>query len=460
MSRLLNKARKEGLSLRATFAVMLVVSFVLTGSLLFTMYKTLLAYHSMSDAIESYIETEEATDSLLRASDYLTEEARFYVVVGDRVHLDNYMTEAEETKRREDALEVMEKYLPDSEALEAFRQALRDSVSLMEREYYAMRLVLEAKQDPDIPEAIWQVRLSEEDLQRTPEEKIELARWMMHDEAYTQQKDEIRADLARCAEELKAITNAMQNETSRDAYRNLISMTILIILQSIGLILTLILTTRLGIDPLIRAVEQIKQNQRIPVIGAHEFRYLAGAYNKMFTVYNDNLDELSYKATHDELTGVYNRAGYDLIKENVNSTDTALLLFDADRFKQINDQYGHETGDKILMKVTGVLQQHFRPDDYIFRIGGDEFVVFMVHVDDTIIPLIENKVVQINRGLADDMDELPDISVSVGVSLNACERDPQRMFNEADTALYYVKEHGRNGCCFYRKEMGLVQSGT
>ena len=215
----------------------------------------------------------------------------------------------------------------------------------------------------------------------------------------------------------------------------------------------LVITTRLGINPLLRAVEHIKRDQCIPVMGANEFRYLAGTYNQMYTYYKKSINNLSFKALHDELTNVYNRAGYDLIKKSIDPTSTALLLFDADKFKNINDHYGHQVGDKVLVKMANALKQNFRPDDYVFRIGGDEFVVFMVHVDDGVKVLIDNKITQINRELANTGDGLPELSVSVGVSLSTRIRYPQEMFHEADVALYYVKENGRNGCSFYNTDM-------
>ena len=80
-----------------------------------------------------------------------------------------------------------------------------------------------------------------------------------------------------------------------------------------------------------------------------------------------------------------------------------------------------------------------------------EFVVFMVHVDNDVTGLIERKVVEINRELADTSDGLPPLSVSVGVALGQKDLDAKEVFHEADTALYFVKDHGRNGCCFYHE---------
>ena len=174
-------------------------------------------------------------------------------------------------------------------------------------------------------------------------------------------------------------------------HADLIGMTVLIVIQSLSLILMLWLSTSLGINPVIQAVEHIKNDQKLPIIGAHEFRYLAGTYNKMYTAYKRSIDNLSFKASHDELTGVYNRAGFDLIRQSVNLETTAFLLFDADKFKNVNDSYGHETGDRILQKLASALKQNFRSDDYVCRIGGDEFLVVMVHVNRNIRRLIEKK---------------------------------------------------------------------
>ena len=115
----------------------------------------------------------------------------------------------------------------------------------------------------------------------------------------------------------------------------------------------------------------------------------------------------------------------------------------------MNDEFGHEQGDKVLQKIASTLKKNFRSDDYICRIGGDEFVVFMVHVNQNPEALIERKVRRINRELSNGADDLPPITLSVGVSFNEKGEDPSVMFRQADIALYYVKEHGRDGCCFW-----------
>ena len=128
-------------------------------------------------------------------------------------------------------------------------------------------------------------------------------------------------------------------------------------------------------------------------------------------------------------------------------------MFDADVFKSVNDHFGHETGDLVLQKIASALKRNFRSDDYVCRIGGDEFVVFMVHINQETVKLIENKVAQINRELSDESDGLPSISLSAGISYDPEGNDPDEVARQADTALYHVKENGRNGCCFYTDKL-------
>ena len=446
--------KEEGISLRQTFAVMLIVSLVITALLLATTFFTLRDYYKLSGATDDYIVLNEAASGLLQASDFLTEEVQSYTVTGERVHLDHYFVEANTSRNREKAIYTMEEMMPDSEALAALREAMKESVALMDREFYSMRLVLEATGDTDIPDELADVVLTPEDEALSDDEKMELARKMVHDNIYYERKERIRSHMSLCIDNLKKEVHYKQSRIENNVFIALIVMAVLIVFQSLSLILMLRLTTRLGINPLLQAVEHIKRDQKIPITGAYEFRYLASTYNKMYTAYQKSIDNLSYKASHDELTNLYNRAGYDLVIESIESESTAFLLIDADKFKDINDTYGHETGDKVLCKVARVLRKQFRSDDYVFRIGGDEFVVLMVHVNPELTELVINKVDCINRDLANEEDGLPGISVSVGISMCSKGLTPHELYCEADAALYEVKRNGRNGCRIYKNGLG------
>ena len=446
---IMKETKEKGISLKTTSILMVIISMIIAVALLITGIRAFRSFRAMERSTDDYIALTEAASELMSASDYLTEEVQCFTVMGDRKHMENYFTEANVTRRRDKALAVLEKEMPGSRALKELEESMAESVSLMDREYYAMRLMLEAQGDGDMPGELKNVVLSEGDTALSSAEKIELARQMVHDLIYYEQKDRIRGNMAECLAALKNGTHGNQQAMEDRAYHDLIWMLVLVVIQTLAILVMMWITTHLGVNPVLRAVDHIRKDQKIPIVGATEFRYLAGTYNTMYNAYKKSIESLNYKASHDELTGVYNRAGYDLIRSSLDMKTTAMLLFDADVFKSVNDQFGHETGDRVLQRIATVLKRNFRSDDYICRIGGDEFVIFMVHIGQEPVKLIEHKVARINQELSDEVDGVPPISLSVGVSYNPEGNNPDEMFRQADTALYRVKENGRNGCCFY-----------
>lgn len=152
---------------------------------------------------------------------------------------------------------------------------------------------------------------------------------------------------------------------------------------------------------------------------------------------------------HDELTGLYNRFGYDVLLSKMDISTVHLLMIDADDFKSVNDNYGHEIGDKILVKIAKVLKKNFRADDCICRIGGDEFTVVMVHTNYSHRALIKSKLGKVNRELMDTEDGLPPISVSVGIAHGSEATDDIDLLKRADYAMYQLKRNGKRGYRFY-----------
>ena len=129
---------------------------------------------------------------------------------------------------------------------------------------------------------------------------------------------------------------------------------------------------------------------------------------------------------------------------------SALLLIDVDKFKNVNDTYGHDVGDKVLKHIASVLRESFRSNDHICRIGGDEFATIMVNAGPQFVELIRSKVERINERLIHPTtDDLPPISLSVGVAFGSEQNGTGNIVKDADLALYQVKEHGRCGIAFF-----------
>ena len=443
------KTRREGISLK-TIQVFLIVGVILvSGVVLISTFSLSGSFRSLAKTSEKQIELRKTARELMDASDYLTENVQRFTVHGETRFMDNYFKEALDSKRREEAVKKMARESADNTALTGLLGALSDSVRLMEREYYAMRLVAEAQGITDYPEAIANTELSEADRARSSDEKMRLASEMVHDDAYYAEKDRIRAGMRTSLDALENMAYSADESAISSLRSEMTFVRVTVIIAMLGTFLIVWLTSRLGIHPVLNAVDRIRADNTIPETGANEFRYLARAYNKMYGAYRASLERLNYKASHDELTGVYNRAGYDLLLSSMDLGSTCMLLFDVDDFKSVNDTCGHKTGDNVLIKLTGALRSSFRADDYICRIGGDEFVVFMTHSSALQNKLISGKIAVINEEMGAADEDCPAVSVSVGIAHGSCASDPDDLFGKADSAMYESKKKGKKSYTFY-----------
>ena len=252
-----------------------------------------------------------------------------------------------------------------------------------------------------------------------------------------------------CIDDLKVELKEEQNEAAEQLDHQVFvehALTVVLIVIMLGIVL---LTSRLIIAPIINAIFLIRDERDIPIEGAYEVRFLAKTYNLMFNNHQQSREKLTYEATHDKLTGLYNRRGYDFLIKNVDMETSTLIIIDLDKFKGINDTYGHDIGDKVLAKAADVIYNSFRNADYVSRIGGDEFAVIMVHSDAELVDLIRKKYEIMNEKMMDDEDGLPPISFSAGVAFGEVGKDVKSVFKGADEALYKAKEGGRSNICFY-----------
>ncbi len=167
--------------------------------------------------------------------------------------------------------------------------------------------------------------------------------------------------------------------------------------------------------------------------------------------------ELRFKATHDALTTLPDRAALrarlDLVLQEADlfGYRTALVFCDIDNFKAINDRSGHHVGDLVLTEVAARLRASLRTTDFVGRFGGDEFVVIVPNVDDEEHAMaLAERVFGSVAGLAtlDGVDV--DISVSMGVALTdtTC-ATVDDLLQRADHAMYQAKRQGRGRLSLY-----------
>ena len=187
------------------------------------------------------------------------------------------------------------------------------------------------------------------------------------------------------------------------------------------------------------------------IIGILVFYYRSMVRNKAKILKaNKDIEEARYEAAHDSLTGLLNRKAFQEIKRSLKESKQpfALLLLDADKFKEINDTYGHDIGDKVIQKIAGQMKDQFRSEDYLIRIGGDEFAALIMDITCSERMVIQEKINKINRNLQNTEDGLPAISLSVGIAFSE-EGYKDKLFKNADKALYQTKDNGGGGCSIY-----------
>jgi polar amino acid transport system substrate-binding protein len=150
----------------------------------------------------------------------------------------------------------------------------------------------------------------------------------------------------------------------------------------------------------------------------------------------------------DKLTGLYNRVKTDEVlaekKAEVDRyhTELSVILLDIDFFKLTNDNYGHLTGDKVLIEFAQIIKQNIRTTDYVGRWGGEEFLIICPNIGITDTMLLANKLITKIRNHT--FSEVINITASAGVSVFTAEKTIDATIHDADQALYQSKENGRD----------------
>lgn len=442
----------RGIRIRSFNYIMILVSFILYILLIAATICASVRYEVLQDATNDYITCEKNAALVAEGSDYLTEQVRLYVVTWDPQYIDGYFTEVHTARRRDTALEQLSEHQLSQELLTLLQTATEYSNQLMKEEYYAMRLTA-AAQDLDLSDFPQEVRdtvLTKEDLNLSAEEMHAKARELVFGADYQSSKEQISSHISRFLDGVLEETQQRQEESALELQRIITRQKLLVSILFLQTILTFILITRLIVKPLHVYINNIREEKQLEITGAYEFRYLALTYNNIYELNTANENMLRHRAEHDPLTGIMNRGAFERLKEHLKTkaSPLALLIIDVDKFKLVNDGFGHETGDRVLQKVASLLEENFRSTDYTARIGGDEFAVIVTDITPATKNVIDHKIGKINQILLHPTDGLPEVSLSVGGALSECGFSDD-LYQKADQALYIVKKNGRCGFRFY-----------
>ena len=193
-----------------------------------------------------------------------------------------------------------------------------------------------------------------------------------------------------------------------------------------------------------------------------EFNLVIRSFNSMLAWLGGHIHDLNQLANKDGLTGLYNHRFLqerldEEFQRSTRSNDLfSLVMVDIDRFKTINDTYGHKSGDVVLKHVAEVLKGNLRESDWVARYGGEEFLIFLYGADKRAAFQVIEKVrmaVEQCSVLLPQHDRMVHVNISCGIS--SCPFDgsaKDELIQKADSALYRAKANGRNQTVLY--EMG------
>lgn len=171
---------------------------------------------------------------------------------------------------------------------------------------------------------------------------------------------------------------------------------------------------------------------------------------------------LEYQAKYDNLTNIPNRScALEKIEELITQaketeTQFALMFIDLDHFKEVNDNFGHEYGDELLIRATQRMKNKLRKTDFLARLGGDEFLIAIPFVKQKQnVSIIGNKIINSLEQTFKILDVTVSISASIGITFFPHDADNlDKLINNADIAMYRAKKNGRHQLQFFEPEIG------
>ncbi len=185
------------------------------------------------------------------------------------------------------------------------------------------------------------------------------------------------------------------------------------------------------------------------------------AVKQDITQHKKQEEQILYQAHYDSLTGLPNRfLSLDRLAQMLkdahrNNDKVAVLFLDIDDFKKVNDTLGHQIGDELLIQASSRLKRILRESDVVGRLGGDEFIVLLSHIEDSSdISLLAQKLLDEFRDTFIIENRELAATISIGIAIYPTDSlSPEELLRQADSAMYHSKEQGRNTYNFFTQKM-------
>lgn len=264
------------------------------------------------------------------------------------------------------------------------------------------------------------------------------------------------------------------SKLTSDLNRNIFYSSLLIALMMLVAALAVRIMVRRALMPLSRLEEPLTRlangetDVTVDTTGDIEIARIGVALNTTINALRERDEALQRLAVHDSLTGLVNRAYFVARMEQEvkriarGGASCALFFFDLDRFKNINDTYGHAAGDRLLIQVTRQLSQRIRENDVFARYGGDEFTLLAYNVNQKNVHEIAESFIALMREFVFyEAGDTIKIYFSVGITLiDSDSLTAQEYLKEADAAVHEAKTHGRNCYRIFSRETQSIAAET
>ena len=451
-----DKYQARGISLKFVGWLLSALAVVVSALLVISLQLISQEDRVVNQTYQNYLGLKETSNDIQMASDYLTEQVRLFVINGKKEYMDNYFREANVTKRRDNAKDKIHELTEDSPDHEiihnSIESAFNESMDLMNLEYYAMKLVC---LDKGISYSSYDYENKVENYTDgidaiAPENRITEAQTAVFGEQYMASKTTITLNVDSALKTIDSLMHKNVNEAVKDLKNLIAFQTVVIIIHVIFIGAAIVFMHIFVLRPMNAAVKSLSNNEEVHVRSNREFNYLAKTYNKVHAQNERVKERLVYEAEHDKLTGLYNRTGYDTLYRRMKLNRTIYILLDIDKFKEVNDSFGHETGDKVLVRTATALEKYFNEDTaYVFRIGGDEFAILIEDASMDMDAQVIKKCKKLDEELSKTQGRIPGTTLSIGVAHGTLNDTTDTLFKKADTALYKVKQAGRASVSLY-----------
>lgn len=444
-----NKAKAHGISIRVIGGVVTFIAIVLAFVAFALASRIGNLQEEVAASRKQYVQCSEAISDLQMASDYLTTQARSFVVTGRKEFLDAYVREIEVDDTRSKAVEVLRNsFSPDDAAAKELEQALEASNELAETELVAMKLAADYYKTPDLPDMVTKTDVSKMSTDEAGRSAQDTAQYLLLNEDYNKAKQEIKNKVDQSSTALLAKLDETNNKNQESLNSLLFALKVVVALLLCIIMVFVLALFMYVLKPLGNYVTRISAQKPLKADGAYELHYLANAYNVMYEDNAKRIEQLRAFAERDPLTGISNRSGYDNFLAT-HTRDIVLLLIEIDEFADYNMVYGHDAGDEVLKRLADALVDAFRSTDFPCRIGSDMFAVIMTNMSTDLRDVIVSKVEMVNTILSDDSDDLPLVTLSVGAAFSTEGMSDTDIYNAAGTALTEAQKIESNSIVFY-----------